>query len=178
MRPIRLIGLILILGIAALAFFSWKRGSEVNLVATVNKEGIKKDAFETKVEEAKTYFNWAKQDPSALSSLEKDTMENLIEETLIRNFAKENKITVMEGEISDRFQTVLEGFNRRENATGEEKFLAKIKEMYGLDKSGYMKQVEMDILKEKVQSKVGMPLASWLAKQKESSDIKILKKED
>lgn len=148
--------------------------SAPQFVASVNGVAIKKQDFEKKLEEKNKFFEYSKQKISE-DTAGKDILEKLIDEKLIENYAKDYKITVSEAEISSRYQIVIENFNKTNNYDTQDDllFLAKIKEMYGIGKNDYLNSIKWDILKEKVQAEVKMPLSDWLAQQKSVSDIRI-----
>ena len=145
-------------------------------ITSVNNKGISKAEYEKKVEEAISFFKWQKQDISQISTLQKDALDRLVDESLISQYAEKNKISVSEGEVNSRYEQAVAGYNRRSKIAGggDSAFLSKIKEMYGNVKSDYLLTLKMDILKEKVQAAVKMPLAQWLKTQKESAEIKVL----
>ena len=97
----------------------------------------------------------------------------MINDTLVKNYAQEHTISVTDTEIQNRYVQVVAGYNRNNNVTKreDEAFLSKIKEMYGTDKETYLTQIQMDILKEKVQAYVKMPLMQWIESQKKSTPI-------
>lgn len=182
-KPVLLILIILpiiliLLGFYRLAGFNVTRTPQSDTktsIASVNGITIKRLDFEKKLEEQNNFFEYSKQKISekTAETAEKDVLEKMIDEKLIENYAKDHKITASQGEISFRYQRVVENFNKGNNykADDDSLFLAKIKEMYGEKKEDYLEIIRMDILKEKVQGAVKIPLANWLTKQKNVSDI-------
>ena len=144
-------------------------------IVQVNGVGIQKTAYDKELVQSMTFFKSQNQDVSKLPTLQKDTLDELVDESLINQYAAKNKITVLDTEVDARYLQVVAGYNRRNKIaeTGDSQFLAKIKEMYLETKSDYLQTLREDILKEKVQVSVGMPLATWLKIQKQSAQIKI-----
>lgn len=173
----KIIVVFIILVVVGVVFFKFKDLSDKNKdIVQVNGIRIKQAAYDKKLEESTNFFKYQKQNTSNLITLQKDTIDTLIDESLINQYATKNKISVSESEVNTRYLQAVEGYNRRNKikGAGDDKFLLKIKEMYGAGKSDYLQTLKMDILKEKVQSAVKMPLVRWLEAQRKSADIKIL----
>lgn len=143
--------------------------------SSVNGVAIKRQDFQKELDAAKRFFEYSNEDVSKMSSLEKDVTQKMIDQSLVNQYAKNHNITVSDTEILNRYNLIVKTYNKRNNISesGDERFLAKIKELYGTDKNTYLEQVKNDILKEKVQVAVKIPLANWLTKQKNVSDIQI-----
>jgi hypothetical protein len=141
--------------------------------ARVNNESIVQVDLEKKLDQTKNFFKYNKQDVSKMSSLEKDVLQNLIDTALIKQYAQEHNLKVSDSEVLNRYDLVVKGYNRHNDiAKGDTAFLSKIKEMYGTDKNTYLEHLKNDILKEKVQTAVKMPLKDWLEAQNKTADIK------
>jgi len=178
MKKIIIVLVIPILFVILFLAFIESIGPSVNKnvsVAQVNGVGIQKQAYEKKVQESETFFKWQKQDTAGLTTLQKDAVDALVDESLINQYATQHKISVSESEVNERYLQTVAGYNRRSNIAGTEDtdFLAKIKEMYGIEKSDYLLTLKEDIVKERVQVDVGIPLAQWILEQKKSAKIKI-----
>lgn len=173
MKKIIVVIVIIVLLIILLLKFI-ETSNKNDYAAKVNGIDISKTTYNKEVEKTEKFFKWAKQDIQP-TSLQKDTVEKLINESLISQYAESKNITVSDEEITVRYNKVVSGFNARNKITGEkdDKFLSKIKEMYAMNKDDYLKQVEMDILKEKVQADVKMPLVKWLKAEKQKANIVI-----
>lgn len=141
--------------------------------ARVNNESITRADFQRKLDGTKNFFEYKKQDVSKLPSLPNNVLQNLIDENLINQYGKNHNIMVSDSEVLSRYNLVVKNYNQNNNITtgGDAQFLAKIKELYGTDKNTYLESIKNDILKEKVQVAVKMPLAQWLEKQKKTSTI-------
>lgn len=161
------------LALVALAFFLLPKGgsgsgfNNKKYVAKVGKEGIKREDFEKEMAKRKNFYVWAKQDVS-LSSLENDVIETMIDFELVRQYAQPKSITVSDKDVNKRFNDLVQG-----SGEPEEKLLNKISQMYGMNKSDYLEVLRKDILKEKVQENLGIPLGDWLNEQKMT--VKILR---
>jgi len=141
--------------------------------AVVNNKTIPVKAYQKKLAETKTFFSYNKQETENMTSLNKDTLEKMINEQIVQEYAEKNNITVSVDEIERRYLNVVDGYNQHNQVTsGDEQFLKKINELYGTNKSDYLIQLKNEILGEKVQIKVKMPLVKWLEEQKSRSDIK------
>lgn len=142
-------------------------------VGSVDDTKISRADYKKNLNQAKAFYVYSKQDLSNLTSLDKDTLEKMINKILVQNYAKNNGIIVTGAEIQARYLRVISGFNRNNNIAdeGDRTFLSKIKEMYGIDKNAYLEEIKLDLLKKKVQKKVKMPLVQWLEEQKKSASI-------
>ena len=172
-----IISVLLIAGVAVFFFFVINRSSPLlnpDAVASVNNSSISKSTYQKRVAETESFYKFGKQNMDNISSLKGDVLSNLIDEQIVRDFAAKNKITVKTSEVEGRYKQVVAGYNKNNNITsgGDSAFLAKIKEMYGTKKEDYVQQLAYDILRDKVQRAVKMPLAKWLEAQKKTADIK------
>lgn len=171
------IGIIVLTILVAIGVYFFASLRQVNKTdaARVNNESITRVDFQEKLDGTKNFFEYKNQDVSKMPSLEKDVLQNLIDENLINQYGKNHNITVSDSEVLSRYDLVVKNYNQNNNiTTGKDaQFLAKIKELYGTDKNTYLEQTKNDILKEKVQVAIKMPLANWLTKQKNVSDIQI-----
>jgi len=142
-------------------------------VGSVDDTKISRADYKKNLNQVKAFYSYSKQDLSNLISLDKDTLEKMINKILVQNYAENNGITVTDAEIQARYLRVISGFNRNNNIVdeGDEAFLSKIKEMYGEDKNTYLEEIRIDLLKKKVQKEVKMPLVQWLEEQKKSASI-------
>jgi FKBP-type peptidyl-prolyl cis-trans isomerase (trigger factor) len=142
-------------------------------VGSVNDTKITRSDYKKNLNQTKSFYAYSKQDLSDLTSLDKDTLEKMINKILVQNYAENNGITVTDAEIQARYLRVISSFNRNNNIAdeGDKSFLSKIKEMYGADKNTYLEEIRIDLLKKKVQKKVKMPLVQWLEEQKKSASI-------
>jgi FKBP-type peptidyl-prolyl cis-trans isomerase (trigger factor) len=142
-------------------------------VGSVDGTRITRTDYKNNLNQVKAFYAYSKQDLSGLTSLDKDTLEKMINKILVQNYAENNGITVTDAEIQARYLRVISGFNRNNNIAdeGDKAFLSKIKEMYGVDKNTYLEEIKIDLLKKKVQKKVKMPLVQWLEEQKKSASI-------
>ena len=148
-------------------FFIANSTNKSEYVGVVGDTKISKADYQKNLDQTKAFYAYSKQDLSKLTSLDKDTLQITINNSIVQNYAEKYKITVTEAEIQNRYMQVVAGFNRNNKITvaDDEAFLSKINQMYGIDKNTYLDQLRIDILKEKVQAAVKMPLAKWLAIQ-------------
>ena len=95
---------------------------------------------------------------------------------MISQYATKHRILVSDSEVDARYLQIVASYNKRNSITGggDGEFLSKIQEMYKETKSDYLLTVKEDILREKVQASVKMPLAKWLNAQKQSAKINIM----
>ena len=132
--------------------------------ATVDGVGIKRSLYESELAASRHFYNWSGQDPATYSSLQNDVLEKLIDMQLVENYAREGGIAAGQDEVQERYRQIAQ-------RNSEDQLLAQLSEMYGVDKEKYLEKLRQDILKERVQSNVGMPLTEWLAQQR--SELKI-----
>lgn len=172
-----IIGSILLVGVAVFFFFVIKQSSPLlntEKVASVNNTGISKSTYQKKVAETESFYKFGKQNMDNVSSLKGDVLDALIDEQIVRNYAEKKNIAVKTSEVESRYKQVVAGYNKNNSITsgGDSAFLAKIHEMYGTEKEDYVQQLAYDILRDKVQTAVKMPLAKWLDIQRKTADIK------
>lgn len=161
---------ILALGFIVFLYFLYKNIPQNNSfepkVAVVNGDSVLKSEFDKKVTFSKNFYTYKKQDLNNYSTLEKDILDKLIEDKLIKQYAKNNNISVTDKEI-------LTLYTQKTSKTSEDKLLQQLKDMYDMEKQDYLEVLRKDILREKVQAAVKMPLLTWLEQQKAKADIKI-----
>jgi FKBP-type peptidyl-prolyl cis-trans isomerase (trigger factor) len=89
-------------------------------------------------------------------TLRSDTTWQLAGDSLVYTYAKEHNITVTQNEIDS-------AYHQRVSASGSEQHLLnQLNQLYGTTRQQYRDTISLDILKDKVQSKLGKPLTSWL----------------
>jgi hypothetical protein len=96
-----------------------------------------------------------------------DEQKELVDETIITNYAKTHNIVVSDTELQAAYQKAVA-------SVGSEKaYVDKMKAIRGFDKAMILDKLTIDLLKEKIQSKVDMPIAAWLAQKEAGVTIKI-----
>lgn len=91
-------------------------------------------------------------------SLKSELINELVNQKKVEAYAANNNIKVTESEIDALYD------ERIKQNSNEEQLLQKINDMYGYSKADYKKILEKDIMIEKVQSALGVPLSDWLSK--------------
>lgn len=89
-------------------------------------------------------------------SIKSELIKELVNHKKVVTYALNNNIKVTDPEIESLYQA------RIQQNSNEEKLLQKVKNMYGYSKTDYKKVLERDILWEKVQSNLDIPLTDWL----------------
>lgn len=156
-----LLGAVILISILLSLVVIWQK-SEYDkrmYITKVGNEGILRSDYEKELARTKHFFVWARQDISKLPSLDHDVLERMIEMKLVSQYARKNKITVSQKEIEDGYRA---GLGKKSEA----EYLATIREMYGMEKGDYLQKLSEDLLKEKVQMELKMPLSSWLTEMK------------
>ena len=164
---------VFIILIIAIGFLTYLTSVQIKLmndrklyIAMVNDQGITREDYQKELEITAHYFTWAQPKSTKPSSLEKDVLENMINFRLVLQYAQKNQITVSQTELLARYKDIVKGSNM-----SEEVYLIKIKDMYGIDKKTHLEKLFQEILKEKVQKKVGKSLVGWIEEQKSISKI-------
>ena len=172
MKNKKVILLILILLVVGIWFFVWYLPN-LGVAARVNGVAITKAVLDQNVRQAENMYKWQKQEVPNTGTLRENVLSDLINDTLVSQYASSHNIKVSESEINNRYLLTVGVFNDHNNVPGssDNAFLARIREMYGIDKNQYLKIIRMDILNEKVQTGVGMPLAIWLTSQRKIVQI-------
>lgn len=137
-------------------------------VATVNGEAIQEVEVDSELQRMKQFYSSQSQNIEEYSTLEKDTIEKLIERKLLTQYAQSQNISVSDDEIEKRYQAVL-------TIKSEPELLNELQNMYGIGKEEYLDVLYLDILKEKVQEKVGKSYATWIAEERAKADVSIEK---
>lgn len=134
--------------------------------ATVNGTPITKDELQKQISFTKNFYTYSKQNLANYPTLEKDQLERLIEDKLVEDYAKNHNIKVSDEEV-------LALYKQKLVRKTEEQLLSQLKTMYGMEKADYMDVLRKDLLREKVQKSVKMPLLQWLNEEKKKADINI-----
>lgn len=87
-----------------------------------------------------------------------DALELLKIEQKIYAYANDKNINVSSSEVDALYQ------ERIKQNQGEDNLLKLVRDMYGFNKDDYLNVLEKDILREKVQKDLGVPLSEWLKK--------------
>lgn len=87
-----------------------------------------------------------------------ETLQQLANQKRIENYANSKNIKVTKAELDDLYKS------RIQQSGSEDQLLSKVKSMYGLSKNDYQNVLRQDILSEKVQASLGVPLSEWLNK--------------
>ena len=169
-KIILLLSVIFIVVISALfVMFTNLSKNQSNQTAAPTVITIKNSELDAQVKRMETFYKFSNQDLKNYPTLQKDQLEILIENKIIENYASLHNITVSDSEVSGLYKQKIA-------KNGEEALLNQLNQMYGMGKQDYLEVLRMDLLKEKVQTAVKMPLADWLKIQKEN--IKIVMSND
>jgi SurA N-terminal domain len=98
-------------------------------------------------------------------TLRKESLDILINEELIRQYAQERGVEVTAEDTTNLYNSRIQQFQT------EDKLLQEIKRLYSLDKPAYLEQLKMDLLKERVQAQLNEPLEQWLENRKQQVAI-------
>ena len=125
----------------------------------VNENGIriKQAELDYALSVRQSFYAFSKQNV-AKEILEADALKDLRDKKRVQNYAKEKNIKVSEKEVDSLYQ------QRVSTEKSEQDLLSKVKEMYGISKAQFKYVLRDDLLKEKVQESLGIPLAEWLRK--------------
>lgn len=129
-----------------------------NCVLDKGSVKVSKSELNDAVAIKETFYRYSGSEYDA-EKLRQEALKQLENQKRIENYANSKNIKVSKSELDDLYKsrTVQQG--------SEEQLLSKIKAMYGLSKSEYQDVLRQDILSEKVQSSLGVPLSEWLGKQ-------------
>lgn len=125
----------------------------------VNENGIKITSSELSnaIKSRETFYKFNNQEISA-DTLKNDVLKQLKNEKRVQKYAKENNIKATEQEINSLY-------NERVKQNGnEDALLKKVNDLYGFTKKQYLEVLEKDVLREKVQEKLDIPISDWLNK--------------
>ncbi len=105
--------------------------------------------------------------------IKQNITNDLINDELISKYAAKHNITVSGSEIDNRYQLNVGVYNSHNNIPDASAgaFLVQIDKLYGMGKDEYIENLRMDILKEKVQESVGIPLTIWLNEIRKTASI-------
>lgn len=168
--------IIIIAVVAILAFiFLNKKFVKQNYAVQVNGVGITKSTVNTAIAQQLEFYKSQNQQAPNISTIQESVTNALIDNALVNQYAAKHNITVSNAEVNNRYEEAVGVFNSHNNIKGasDSAFLARINQMYGIDKSEYLASLKMGILKDKVQASVGEPLTKWLEGQRNSSRITV-----
>lgn len=125
----------------------------------LNENGIKitNSELNSAVKSRETFYRFNKQEINS-ESIKNDALKQLKDEKKIEKYASENSIKATEQEIDALYK------ERVKQNGDEDALLKKVNDLYGFTKKQYLEVLKKDVLREKVQEKIGMPLADWLNK--------------
>lgn len=148
------LGVLLIL-ISSIVYIGTRRCNE----CVYSKDGINisNNEYSQALKVKETFYKFNNQGLDN-DTIKKDTLKELVDKKKIENYARENNIKVSNDEISTLYK------ERIKQNKDEDELLKKVNNMYGFTKSDYQDVLRQDILKDKVQEKLGVPLAEWLNK--------------
>ena len=124
------------------------------------KEGpiiVRTSDLELALSKRESFYRYSNQSYDK-ATLIKDVLTNLKNEERLKKYAKDHNIYVNKDNLDELYK------ERVKQSGSEDELLHKIKEMYGINKQEYNKVLEMDLLKEKVQQALGVPLTEWLSR--------------
>ncbi len=116
---------------------------------------INKKELQTESSRLYNFYVYSKQTNINKVQIEKDSLNRLIEDKIVEIYAGRNHITVSEEEVAQRYKQILQ--TKTESA-----LLSQLNQMYGMNKNDYLQVLKTDILREKVQKAVGIPLSKWI----------------
>lgn len=144
--------------ITVLFFFQKGIPKEEKYVASVEGEGITYNELNKFTLQYKNFLAWTNATPSA--SLEKDILNNLIDQKLIDQYARKNNIYVSDEELNTRYSAAVASLGT------ENQYLTKIKEIYGIDKTDLLEKIKNEMIREKVQKSMNVSLEDWLKQER------------
>ncbi len=134
-------------------------------IAKVNNECILRSDYQKNLERANRIMRTSESSPSADLNNPDYVLSELVQQELIGKYAKENNISVSQGEINTRYESAYKSVGT------EEQYLEKLKNLQGITKENVLELIREDILKEKVQKSLKTPLEVWLKEEVKKSQI-------
>jgi hypothetical protein len=165
------LGIVGLLVIAGIVFITHSRlldsskSNARNTPVSVNGISISKDTLDAEEKKDALFQQWLKKEKIKEGTGDEKTIDMLIEKTIAQEYAKKNGITVSQTEIEKQFQKAAASIG------GEEKYLEKLKEIYGVDKKGVYDMLSYDLLKQKISQKTKLPFAVWIKEEKAKAKI-------
>ena len=156
-NPYLITASLVIVGYVAYAFIFTDIVVCRNCIVNDGAVKIHKSELDSATEANEKFYKFNGQ-PYDKDALRQETTKQLINQKLIDNYAQDKNITVSENEVDALYK------DRITQSQSEEALLLIIRDMYGLNKSDYRNVLRQDILQEKVQASINMPLADWLNK--------------
>lgn len=139
-----------------------------NFFLKVNGVEIKREDYQTLFAQQQNFHKWNGEnilDASISAQIKKESLDSLIERSIMEQYAQKEGINVSDDELLDHYNKASSSFGT------ENLYLAKIAQIYGIDKSQLLYKMRGDILKQKIETKVGLPIESWLKNQKQKTKI-------
>ncbi len=190
MNPIKLISLVkficpvimernkkklLIRAIIAFFIFAFiiiflKSGKEIftktQFIAVVNNQKIERTTYQARKKQLDYFANWLYEHQSTSSAIPADLLDELIEETLTLQFAKEHNLLPSGQEIKEKYQQAVKSIGT------EKEYLEKIKTIQGIGKDEVLQKIKLELTKEKIEKFTKIPFDVWIKTEKEKADIK------
>jgi len=120
---------------------------------------IKNDQFNSALRSKEIFFKYNNQSVDQ-NQVREETLKELKNQQRVENYAKNKNIKVTDSEVDKLYE------DRIKLSGSEEELLKKVRDLYGFEKADYKKVLRQDILQEKVQQALGIPLTDWLSTQK------------
>lgn len=152
-----------------------KNSNNSSVLVMVNGQAITNTDLQQELLISNNFFKFNSQKINE-AVLKKNILDKMIDDYLINQYAVKQGIKVTDAEIIQRYNTNVAVYNKNNNlkTQGDSAFLAKIQQMYGLDKNEYFANLKSDILREKIQKSMSIPVVQWLSNQRKTVDIQYL----
>ena len=118
---------------------------------------VKKDQLDSALRAKEIFYKFNNQTVDQ-NQVREETLKELKNQQRVEDYAKNKNIKVNDEEVDGLYA------ERVKLSGSEDELLKKVKDLYGFDKNDYKKVLRQDILQEKVQQVLGIPLTDWLNK--------------
>lgn len=118
---------------------------------------VKKDQLDSALRAKEIFYKFNNQTVDQ-NKVREETLRELKNQQRVEDYAKSKNIKVNDEEVDGLYA------ERVKLSGSEDELLKKVKDLYGFDKNDYKKVLRQDILQEKVQQVLGIPLTDWLNK--------------
>jgi hypothetical protein len=176
---------IIFLGVIVFSIVLWKTNlisfrkpclPEEGCVAAVKNDNIIKSKLSEELELTKKLYEEKNQDLEKYPSLEKTVLEELINKSIVTQYAEKNNMSVTEEELNNRYKYLVSkwaiktGLRNKDHDLSPDKleaaFLSYIRGELSINKKEYLGRLRFDLLQVKVAESVDKPLSLWLSEEK------------
>ena|ERR1035437_5599332 len=134
-------------------------------VAIVNNEGIERTTYEQQAQQRSYFADWLKAHNQTSEALQTPVIDELINQTITLQFAKEQNLIPTDAEIAQKYQAAVASVGT------ETQYLSKMQNLQGIGKEEILERIKLEIIQANIEAKTHQPFAVWLNEEKQRAKI-------